>query len=51
VIDHIGIAYVPRSAGDGGTILHGPSEIPAGEYLLTAVDPQGAVFGLVGPRK
>ena len=35
----------------GGTLLHGPSEIPGGEYSLTATDPQGAVFGLVGPRQ
>src|SRR3954447_22515727 len=33
----------------GDTIRDGPSKIPGGEYLLTAVDPQGAVSGLVGP--
>jgi predicted enzyme related to lactoylglutathione lyase len=32
-------------------ILQEPIEIPGGEYSLTAVDPQGAVFGLVGPRQ
>jgi uncharacterized protein len=35
----------------GGTLVHGPSEIPGGEFSLVAVDPQGAAFGLVGPRK
>jgi predicted enzyme related to lactoylglutathione lyase len=35
----------------GGRILYGPNEIPGGEHALTAMDPQGAVFGLVGPRK
>jgi hypothetical protein len=52
---YIGVGDIDR-AGDatragGGTILQGPSEIPGGEYSLTAVDPQGAIFGLVGPRK
>lgn len=35
----------------GGTILHGPQEIPGGEFALNAVDPQGAHVGLVGKRK
>jgi hypothetical protein len=26
-------------------------EIPGGEFALNALDPQGASFGLVGPRK
>ena len=35
----------------GGQILNGPNEIPGGEFALNAMDPQGAAFGLVGPRK
>lgn len=35
----------------GGTITFGPCEIPGGEYAVNAIDPQGAAFGLVGPRK
>lgn len=35
---------------NGGTILVEPMEIPGGDYSLTAMDPQGAAFGLVGPR-
>jgi predicted enzyme related to lactoylglutathione lyase len=35
----------------GGQILYGPMEIPGGEYSLNGMDPQGAAFGLVGPRK
>lgn len=34
----------------GGTLFQDPIEIPGGEYSLNASDPQGAVFGLVGPR-
>jgi hypothetical protein len=26
-------------------------EIPGGEFSLDGIDPQGAPFGLVGPRK
>ncbi|MDD3798278.1 MAG: VOC family protein [Novosphingobium sp.] len=34
-----------------GSIINGPDQIPGGEYALSGIDPQGAVFGLVGPRK
>lgn len=36
---------------NGGTLVHGPQEIPGGEFSVNAVDPQGAAFGLVGPRE
>ena len=35
----------------GGTITQGPMEVPGGEMVLNAVDPQGAAFGLVAPGK
>lgn len=35
----------------GGSLFMEPMEIPGGEYSLNASDPQGAPFGLVGPRK
>ncbi len=34
----------------GGTIIHGPNEIPGGDFAMNAIDPQGAHFGLVGGR-
>lgn len=34
----------------GGKLLQEPTEIPGGEFSITAMDPQGAAFGLVGPR-
>jgi len=49
-VPDIDAAAASLGAG-GGTILHGPAEIPGGEYSIIAVDPQGASFGLVGPRK
>ena len=35
----------------GGHIVQEPIEIPGGEFSLFAIDPQGAAFGLVGPRR
>lgn len=35
----------------GGTVVQEPMEIPGGDFSLIAVDPQGARFGLVGPRR
>lgn len=34
----------------GAAILHGPSEVPGQIFIIVATDPQGAVFGVVGPR-
>lgn len=44
-------AAIATIKAEGGQILHGPHEIPGGEFSLNAIDPQGAGFGLVGPRK
>lgn len=35
----------------GGTVIQGPMEVPGGEMVLSAIDPQGASFGLVAPGK
>ena len=43
-------AAVAGIADGGGTLVHGPGEIPGGDFSLVARDPQGAMFGLVGPR-
>ena len=52
---YIGVDDIDRATeavtSGGGRILHGPMEIPGGEFSLNAIDPQGATFGLVGPRK
>ncbi len=34
----------------GGQILNGPHEVPGGDFILQGLDPQGAMFALVGPR-
>ena len=49
-VDDIDRAVAAIEAG-GGKLLFGPMEIPGGEFALNGLDPQGAAFGLVGPRK
>ncbi len=48
------VAHIDAAAdaitANGGSILQEPTQIPGGEFSLNAMDPQGAVFGLVGPR-
>jgi predicted enzyme related to lactoylglutathione lyase len=39
-----------RVQASGGTSMMGPHEIPGGDYILIAADPQGAVFALVGAK-
>jgi predicted enzyme related to lactoylglutathione lyase/uncharacterized protein YbaA (DUF1428 family) len=34
----------------GGQVIHGPHEIPGGDFAMNCIDPQGAHFGLVGGR-
>jgi uncharacterized protein len=36
-------------AAEGGTVHYGPAEVPGGDRIIVASDPQGAIFGLVGP--
>lgn len=54
-IHYIGVDDIDRAARaateGGGQLLYDPMEIPDGEYAVAGVDPQGATFGLVGPRK
>ena len=52
---YIGVDDIDRAVtavtDNGGQIVNGPMEIPGGEFSCNGVDPQGAMFGLVGPRK
>ncbi len=43
-------AATARVTAGGGTILHGPREVPGGAWVIQGRDPQGAVFALVGMR-
>ena len=35
----------------GGKIEFGPDEIPGGQFIVKGLDPQGALFALIGERK
>ena len=43
-------AATERATAAGGKLLHGPAEVPGGQFIIQALDPQGAPFALVGPR-
>ena len=51
---YIGVDDIDRAAeavkSGGGQVFQDPMQIPGGEYALNGTDPQGAMFGLVGPR-
>lgn len=40
-------AAVDRIKAGGGTVLVGPSQVPGGQWIVQAFDPQGAMFGLL----
>jgi predicted enzyme related to lactoylglutathione lyase len=39
-------AAVERVKANGGQILNGPMEVPGGDWIVNATDPQGAMFSL-----
>lgn len=43
-------AAVEGVTNNGGSVLHGPVEVPGGAMIAVAKDPQGAVFAVVGPN-
>lgn len=43
-------ATLDRVTANGGQLVHGPSEVPGGMWIINALDPQGAMFAAVGPR-
>lgn len=41
-------AAIKTATTNGGQVVNGPNEISGGDYELNGVDPQGALFALVG---
>jgi len=41
---------VAAVTANGGQVLHGPNEVPGGDWSMNAMDPQGAAFALVGKK-
>jgi predicted enzyme related to lactoylglutathione lyase len=40
-----------RVKSAGGEILVGPLQVPGGQWMVQAFDPQGALFGMLAPRR
>jgi len=44
-------AAAARVTGGGGRVLMGPQEVPGGAWIIQCLDPQGATFALLAPRR
>jgi uncharacterized protein len=40
-----------RVKSAGGQVINGPMEVPGGRWIINALDPQGAMFALVAPKR
>lgn len=43
-------AAIAAAQALGGTVVHGPLQVPTGDWVINGLDPQGASFSLVGHR-
>lgn len=43
-------AAMARVIEHGGQVLMGPQEVPGGSWIAQCLDPQGAMFAIVGPK-
>lgn len=43
-------AAVARVTANGGKVVNGPMQVPGGAWIAQALDPQGVMFAVVGPR-
>ena len=44
-------AAVARVKDKGGQVINGPMEVPGGSWIINGIDPQGAHFALVAPKR
>jgi predicted enzyme related to lactoylglutathione lyase len=44
-------AAAERVASAGGVVINGPMQVPGGDWILQATDPQGAMFALHGLKE
>lgn len=44
-------AAMARVKDKGGQIVNGPMEVPGGSWIVQGLDPQGAMFALVAPKR
>jgi predicted enzyme related to lactoylglutathione lyase len=40
-----------RVKSAGGQVIHGPMQVPGGSWIINGLDPQGAMFALVAPKR
>ena len=43
-------AALTRVQSGGGKLLNGPMQVPGGDWIVQCLDPQGAMFALLGKR-
>jgi predicted enzyme related to lactoylglutathione lyase len=48
-VDAVEAAMVRVKDADG-QIIHGPTQVPGGSWIAHCLDPQGAIFAMVGPK-
>ena len=39
-------ASTAKAKANGAQVLHGPAEVPGGDWIVLCMDPQGAVFAM-----
>ena len=44
-------AAITRVTGAGGQVVNGPMEVPGGMWIVQGLDPQGAMFALLAPKR
>jgi hypothetical protein len=40
-----------RVTDGGGKIIHGPMQVPGGSFIAHCLDPQDAIFAIVGSKR
>jgi hypothetical protein len=44
-------AATARATQGGGKVVNGPHEVPGGSWIVQCLDPQGAMFAMVAPKR
>ena len=44
-------AAITRVTAGGGKVINGPMEVPGGQWIVQGLDPQGAMFALLAPKR
>ena len=48
---HYDHPYATGVEGYAGLVVHGPMQVPGGQWVAQCIDPQGAMFGMVAPQR